>query len=428
MPEPETPLSERPWEDVERMVSVDQALELVLASVCPLPGEPVPILEALGMVTACDVVAGADLPPFQNSAMDGYAVRSVDTRGATLETPVRLDVVGSIAAGAAPGLSVRPGQAIRIMTGASMPANADAVVRFEETDEAAVPKKTSSDRTEINILRGAREMDNVRPAGEDIAFGELAIRSGTKLRPQEIGLLAALSMPQVVVHRRPRVAILSTGDEVVDIGEELQPGQIRNSNSYTLAAMAEETGAIPVVIGIARDRFEDLSSKLANCRPCDLIVTSGGVSVGDYDMVKDVLRTHGAIDIWQVRMKPGKPLAFGRIGETPLLGLPGNPVAAAVSFEQFGKPAIRRMLGLQEILPRTVQARLTEHIDNLGYRRHYVRAILEGTPKEGYTVRSAGDQGAGVLTSLTRANALLVIPEHVEAAEPGMTFAVQIMQ
>jgi molybdopterin molybdotransferase len=315
------------------------------------------------------------------------------------------------------------------MTGAVMPEGADAVVRFEETDETAFGPARGNrvERGTIGITRAAKPWDNVRPAGEDVAEGAEVLRAGTVLRPPEIGLLAALNRATVPVHRRPRVAILSTGDEVIDLGPELLPGQIRNSNSYTLAAMAKGYGAEPVILGVARDTLDDLTERLTTARNADLIVTSGGVSLGDYDMVKDVLSAEGQIAIWQVRMKPGKPLAFGQLGGVPLLGLPGNPVAAAVSFEQFGRPAIKRMLGRADLLAPTIQATLTERIDNRGQRRHYVRARVERGADGAYRVRVAGDQGAGVLTSLARANGLLVLPERLETAEPGMRLDVQMI-
>jgi molybdopterin molybdotransferase len=429
VPEPDTPLSERPWEDVDRMVSVDDALARVLAAVSPLSPIEVPILEGEGLVVSEDIVADADIPPFRNSAMDGYAVQASDTAGASSSVPLSLRLIGSIAAGFATSLRVSPGTAVRVMTGAVMPEGADAVVRFEETDESAYgPSRDQRvERDEIGITRPAKLWDNVRPAGEDVRRGSVVIANGTALRPPEIGLLAALNHARVKVHRRPRVAILSTGDEVIDLGPELEPGQIRNSNSYTLAAMAMRCGAIPIMLGVARDTMTDLTEKLTEARSADLIVTSGGVSLGDYDMVKDVLQAEGSIAIWQVRMKPGKPLAFGEIDGTPLLGLPGNPVAAAVSFEQFARPAIKRMLCRSDLHAPCIQATLTERIDNRGHRRHYVRALVEADSSAGFTVRVAGDQGAGVLTSLARANGLLVLPEHIEVAEPGMRLPVQMI-
>ncbi len=423
MPEPDTPLIERPWEQIERMVSVDAALARALGAVEPLEGIDLPILEALGLVTTMDIVASESIPPFRNSAMDGFAVRAIDTGTATWEAPLRLTVVDRVAAGEPARVPVGSGEAVRIMTGAPMPDGADAVVRFEETDEATGAQTSTTDS--IGVCRPVKPWDNVRPAGEDVERGTTVLFAGTCLRPQEIGLLAALGEMRVSVHRRPRVAVLSTGNEVVAGSADLAEGMIRDSNSFTIAAMVQQAGAEPVMLGIARDDRADLTERLHRAATADLIVTSGGVSLGDYDMVKDVLQAEGSIAIWQVRMKPGKPLAFGQIGSTPLIGLPGNPVAAAVSFEQFARPAIRKMLGHVQVERETVKARLLEHLDNRGHRRHYVRAVLEGNPEDGFTVRTAGDQGAGVLTSLVRANALLIIPETLEVAEVGSIFDVQ---
>lgn len=429
MPEPETPLAERPWEDVARMLSVDDALRIVLDAVGPLPSVALPLLEAVGLVAAETVVADQDIPPFTNSAMDGYAVRATDTHGASVRQPVRLRVVGQLPAGYASPVQIVPGTAARIMTGAPLPDGADAVVRFEETDE---PDRASSgghwgdQASWVGIVRAATRLDNVRPPGEDVAVGDTIVQPGTCLGPAEIGLLAAINRAVIRVHPRPRIAILSTGDEVIDLGPPLEPGQIRNSNSYTLAAMTARAGAVPLMLGIARDRTDDLTAKLDLARSADLIVTSGGVSLGDYDMVKDVLREQGTIQIWQVRMKPGKPLAFGRVGSTPLLGLPGNPVAAAVSFEVFGIPAVRRMMGHDDLEPPSIEATLLERIDNRGQRRHFVRARVTRSPDGEWQVVTAGQQGAGVLSSLARANGLMVVPEELEVAEPGMRLKVRM--
>ncbi len=420
MPEPQTPLSERPWEDVERMLGVDEAVERVLALVAPSAPTRMPLRQARGLVLAEPIIAPESVPPFRNSAMDGYAVIAADTGTARADAPVMLDVTGAIAAGDAPGGELRTGEAIRIMTGAPMPEGADAVVRFEETDETG--RSSRPDRAKVAVFRAAKSWDNVRPAGEDIEAGAVMLPAGRVLRPADLGMMAAVGLVTAPVHRRPRVAILSTGDEVQDPGSRLRPGTIRDSNTTTLAAMAEQWGAEVLTLGIARDRLDDLKERLSAARGADLIVTSGGVSLGDFDMVKDALNAVGDIRIWQVRMKPGKPLAFGRIGEAPFLGLPGNPVAAAVSFEVFGRPAIRRMLGYNDVAPVMVAACLTEEIDNRGMRRHYVRAVVEQDNAGGWTVRAAGAQGAGVLSSLSRANALLVIPETVERADPGDTF------
>ncbi|MFL5760361.1 MAG: gephyrin-like molybdotransferase Glp [Thermomicrobiales bacterium] len=428
MPEPDTPLSERPWEDVERMLDVDQACEEILSSFAPLPAIDVAISDALGLNLAEEVIADVSVPPFTNSAMDGYAVRSTDTSGASGNNPIRLRVIGELAAGYPSTKSVEPGTAVRIMTGAPLPEGADAVVRFEETDEPVRGLQNLRTESEtITIHHAAKRFDNVRLAGEDVLAGRVILGHGTRIRPAEIGILASLNKRTVSVHRRPLIAILSTGDEVVDLGRDLQPGQIRNSNSYTLAAMVERYGGVPQLLGVACDSTRDLQKRLQGGAKADMIVTSGGVSLGDYDVVKDVLAANGTIAIWQVRMKPGKPLAFGRLGGQPLLGLPGNPVAAAVSFEQFGRPAILKMLGRADLEIPCVHATLTERIDNRGHRRHFVRARVECDGNSRYTVRSAGNQGAGVLSSLARANGLLVIPEEIDVAEPGMVLPVQMI-
>ncbi|MBA3414153.1 MAG: molybdopterin molybdotransferase MoeA [Chloroflexia bacterium] len=401
------------------MLSVDQARARVLAAFAPLPPVDLPLLAARGLVLTDSVTADCDVPPFRNSAMDGYAVLAAETAGASIGEPVRLRVAGMVAAGSPEPRSLEPAAAIRIMTGAAMPDGADAVVRFEETDEGTTGSR-SDERGEVLIVRPARPGDNVRPAGEDVAKGTALFPAGRRLRPADLGLLAALGRTSVRVHRRPRVALLSTGDEVVPPEEALAPGLIRDSNTTTLAAMAAAWGAEVIGLGIAGDRLDDLRQRLRGGQRADLIVTSGGVSVGDYDLVKDALQAEGDVAIWQVRMKPGKPLAFGHAGNVPLLGLPGNPVAAAVSFEVFGHPAIRKMLGFRDVLPASVKVTLVEPLDNRGMRRHYVRATIERDGEAGWTARTAGAQGAGVLSSLSRANALLVVPEELERAEPGM--------
>jgi molybdopterin molybdotransferase len=417
VPEPTTPLIERPWEDVERMLDVNAALEHVLSAFAPLQPITVPLLEASNMVLAADVVARDDVPPFRNSAMDGYAVRAVDTASATWSAPAELPVISQVAAGQCDVPRLGPGQAIRIMTGAPLPEGADSVVRFEETDESGSAGRPG--RETVLVYRAARRFDNVREAGEDIARGTPVARLGQVLRPADLGLIASVGEPSVRVHRRPVVAVLSTGNEVIAPGDDLTPGAIRDSNSFVIGALARSWGADVQLIGIARDSVDDLTGRLDEASDVDLLVTSGGVSLGDYDLVKDVLRSEGEVAIWQVRMKPGKPLAFGHIGHTPLLGLPGNPVAAAVSFIIFGRPAIRRMLGCRVTEPRMVDVVATDTIDNRGQRRHYVRVRLE-PGDDGITLASiAGEQGAGVLSSLAAADALMIVPEEMERVQPG---------
>lgn len=412
------------------MISVDEALTEILGHVQPLDSKRIPVLNALGRVLAQEVFSDIAVPPFDNSAMDGYAVRAADIAGATPETPVRLAVVGSVAAGYVAGMHVGPGTAIRIMTGAPMPDGADVVVPYEDTSDFDRPKedRLTLPAEEIDVRQTIAPGDHVRPCGEDIRRGERVMARGRLIRPQEIGVLASLGFETVLVHRRPRVAILATGDELLEIHEPLEPGKIRNSNEYTNAALVTRTGGIPVRLGIARDTAADLTAKLRSGleQGADLFLTSGGVSVGDYDVVKDVLGREGKMQFWQVRMKPGKPLAFGLLpGGIPLIGLPGNPVSAMVSFEQFARPAILKMLGHADLTKPTVTAILDEPVTNSG-RRGYVRVIV--TRQEGgYHARTTGEQGSGVLTSMAKANGLAIVPEGVRHVEPGSKLSVQML-
>lgn len=414
-------------EDPAVLVDVDEARARILDAVSPLPSIRVPLNLALGLTLSVEVVAGADLPPFANAAMDGFAVRAADTLAASPGAPSLLRVIAEAPAGMPPAVGIGPGEAVRIMTGAPIPPGADAVVRFEETDEEIggyAPRGRPGG--EIGVLRSVRPGVNIRPAGEDVRIGRTVLPAGTRLRPSEIGILAALNRVGATVHRRPRVAVLATGDEIVDPGADLCPGQIRNSNGPMLEALVCRCGGDPIPLGIARDDSSALQAKLRQATDADLVLTSGGVSVGDYDLVKHVLRREGQIHLWQVRIKPGKPLAFGRVGGTPLLGLPGNPVAAAVAFEQFARPAIAKMLGRPNLGIPTVRARLADRVENRGGRRHFARVRVDATP-DGYVARLAGAQGAGVLSSLAAANGLLVIPEEVVVAEVGETFPVQML-
>lgn len=411
-------------------INVDDALTRVLAGALPLGVETTPLLDALGRILATNIVAESDTPPFRNSAMDGYAVRAADIACASSTLPVELAVVADAPAGYATTATVEPGTAIRIMTGAPLPVGADTVVRFEDTNEDAsrgVNETTArvSDRT-IGILVAQRASVNVREAGEDIARGTTVLRAGTPIRPVEIGLLAALGHGAVPVYRRPVVAVVATGDEVIGLGGSLSPGQIRDSNSYTIAALVRRYGGTPRLLGVARDRVDELTARLLTARSADLIVSSGGVSVGDYDMVKHVLRAEGEIDLWQVRMKPGKPLAFGYLGGKPFLGLPGNPVAAYVSFELFARPLLLRLQGLHDVNKPMLRARLMAPLANKGGRQHYVRATISAG-EHGPTVEPTGDQGSGVLTALAKCNGLLVVPEGVTQLEPGAAVDVLLL-
>ncbi|MEJ2210784.1 MAG: molybdopterin molybdotransferase MoeA [Anaerolineae bacterium] len=412
------------------MISVEDALSQILEHVRPLEPEWVPILEAPGRVLVEEIISEIQIPPFDNSAMDGYAVRSADVAGATPQTPVPLDVVGSVAAGYVAGARVRPGTALRIMTGAPLPEGADAVVPYEDTSDFDRPKeeRLSHPASQIEVRQPVQPHDHVRPAGEDIHHGERVLEPGRMLRPQEIGVLASLGHATVLVHRRPRVAILATGDELLEVHEPLTPGKIRNSNEYTNSALVTRTGGVPLRLGIARDVREDLVAKIRAglAQGADLFLTSGGVSVGDYDVVKDVLGSEGRMQFWQVNMKPGKPLAFGLLaGGVPLIGLPGNPVSAMVSFEQFARPAILKMLGRTDLAKPTVQAIVDEDVENSG-RRGFVR-VLVTRQADGYHARTTGEQGSGVLTSMSKANGLAIVPEETYHVAAGTELTVQML-
>lgn len=406
---------------LEEMLSVEEARALVLAAFSVLPTERRPLLEALGMVLARDAISPLDIPPLANSAMDGFAVRAADTAGASPERPRRLRVIGDLAAGYVAERPVGPGEALRIMTGAPVPAGADAVVPFElsRSSGPGVPDV-------VDVLAPVVAPANVRSAGEDVRRGQLVLAAGTVLRPPEIGVLASLGMAEVEVVRRPRVGILATGDEVVEPGQPLRPGQIYNSNSYAVGAQVLRAGGVPVMLGVARDTLDDLSAAFEQGACTDFLLSSGGVSVGDYDFVKDVLSARGGIAFWKVRMKPGKPLAFGSIGGVPFMGLPGNPVSSMVAFEQFARPAILKMQGKERFDRPTVQAVALERIENRGGRRYFVRARVE---RQGgrWVARTTGPQGSGILTSMALANALLSIPEGCERVCPGDRVTAQML-
>ncbi len=407
------------------MIDVDTARERILAAFAPLGMEHVALDAALGAILAVDVVAGGNVPPFPNAAMDGFAVRAEDTAGATPEHPARLLVVAEAAAGYPCVTEVTAGAAIRIMTGAPIPTGADAVVRFEETDERADAVRRGPGET-VAIVREARAGEHLRPAGEDIQAGQIVLLAGARVRPAVIGVLATLNHTQIAVHRRPRVGVLATGDELVDPGKPLGAGQIRNSNAPMIVAMVRRCGGEPVSLGIARDSEDDLRHALSRAEGCDLLLTTGGVSIGDYDLVKRVLQAEGRIDLWNVRIKPGKPLAFGWLGPTPVLGLPGNPVAAAVAFEQFARPAIRKMLGERSLEIPTVMARFTGCIENRGARRNYLRVVVD-TGSDGFVARCAGGQGSGILSTLAMSNGLLVIHEDIAVVNEGDLLPVQML-
>lgn len=414
------------------MISVEEALAKILCYVDVLEPERKPILDCLGQVLAQDIYSTIDIPPLDNSAMDGFALRAEDTLGATDSSPRYLTVVGEITAGSMPTQEVGPGTAIRIMTGAPIPAGADAVVQFENTDEVS-RKSSGRDVSQIGILCHVRKGLNVRRRGEDIAKGKLILQQGMVLRPQEIGMLASLGLSTSMVIRRPIVSILATGDELTPVDQPLAPGKIHDSNTYTIAAEVSRYGGVPRILGIGRDSVQSLNEKIAEGLDADMLITSGGVSKGDYDVVKDVLAEHGQIGFWSVRMKPGKPLAFGVINtkdrqdrRMPHLGLPGNPVSSMITFEQFARPAILKMLGKKVLAKPTIRAIIDGDITNTDGRRVFARVTVT---KHGgqYHACLAGPQGSGILTSMARANGLAVVPEDSKGVIAGDMVEVQML-
>jgi molybdopterin molybdotransferase len=339
-----------------------------------------------------------------------------------------LRIIDTVAAGSIPDKEVGPGTAIRIMTGAPIPKGADSVVRFEDTDEAV--RQRGGPISEIGICVEAKEGQNIRRAGEDIAEGQVVLPAGTIIRPAEVGVLASLGRSTASVIARPVVAIVATGNEIVEVGQPLPLGKIYNSNSYSVAALVRRYGGIPQVLGIALDSKDSLVAALRRGLDADMLITSGGVSVGDYDIVKEVLAQEGEIGFWTVRMKPGKPLAFGQIKgvdkSVPHLGLPGNPVSSMVTFEMFARPAILKMMGKRNLAKPTIEAVLEERILNSDGRRVFTRAIIEKRGNR-YFARLTGPQGSGVLTSMSLANGLVIVPEDVVEARPGATVQVMML-
>lgn len=395
------------------MLTYDQALAQILSQISPLPPISLPLLDARGCVLAEDLFAPQAVPPFDNSSMDGFAVRAADLA----DIPATLPVSGDIPAGALSLPALMPGQALRIMTGAPVPSGADTVVPIEDTEVRG---------QEIAFLQPVERGQNIRRAGEDVLADSLVVAFNSVLRPAEIGMAAVVGRAQVRVHPRPRVAIVSTGDELVEPGQSLQNGQIYNSNAYALAAQVAEAGGVVTHRLHARDTAESLREAFDACAGADVLLTSGGVSVGDYDFVKAVFAERGTMDFWRVAIRPGKPVAFGHWGQTVFFGLPGNPVSSMVTFELFVRPALRRLRGLTELARPAVMARLTEDARHTPGRQSYQRAVV--TPEgDGYQVAPVSKQGSGMMRSMVQANALLVIPADVTVIPAGAVGTVLLL-
>ena len=400
------------------LLSVDQARERILSHFQPVTTETLSLEGCARRVLAKDIVATDDLPPFDNSSMDGFAVRAADVVNATPESPRSLRVVADIPAGSHPTISLGLGEAARIMTGAPVPEGADAVVPVEDTNidhrDAGTPAPS-----EVLIFKPARTGDNRRPRGMDIRSGETVLRQGRALKSQDLGLLATLGIGQVLVYRKPRVALFSSGDELLEVDAALEAGKIRDSNTYTLAALIHEAGAEAIRLGVAKDNHDSVKALLEQAVELnvDLILSSAGVSVGAFDYVKQVIESKGTMDFWRVNMRPGKPVAFGNYRQIPFIGLPGNPVSAFVGFEVFVRPTLGRLSGLASDRRPIVRVIAAEQIDSDG-RESYLRAQVAETDGR-YVARLTGHQGSGNLYSLVQANALLIIPAGVKCVPAG---------
>lgn len=402
------------------MISFDEALKIVLDSV-PVCGEiELPLLDALDHVAAEEVESAEHIPPFDNSAMDGYAVRSADTAGASKKQPVVLAVLMDLPAGKHTERPLGPAEAMRIMTGAPIPAGADAVVPVELTERMPDAK--------VRILEEHPKGKNVRYAGEDISIGRIVLSPGEEITPAKLGLLASIGRTDVRVYRKPQVAVLATGDELVNPGEPLVPGKIRSSNSYTMVAQTRTCGADAIYLGIARDTREQVRNHLEQGLSADMIITSGGVSVGDYDYVKDALRDLGAeFKFTEVAIKPGKPTVFALLHGKPVFGLPGNPVSTMVIFEEFVRPALLKMMGRRRLHRPVVEAVLQEDIKKNPERMHLIRSIVRQN-NETFTVSTTGPQGSGILVSMDLANGITLIPIGSGRANRGERVKVQLIK
>jgi molybdopterin molybdotransferase len=401
------------------LLSINEARARILSHFRPVGTETLPLSECARRVLAADVAAQNNLPSFDNSSMDGFAVIASDLTGAAPASPRTLEVVADIPAGTSPDLTLSPGQAARIMTGAPMPDGADAVVPVEETDFDQRAPGSPAPKT-VTVNASVKSGDYVRKQGTDVRTGQPVLKTGHQLRPQDLGLLAMLGVADVPVYARPRVALLSSGDELIPVEAPLRPGKIRDSNTYTLAALIDGAGAEVIRLGIAADRRDSVEALLANAaaQKVDLILSSAGVSVGAFDFIKDVVEAQGELTFWRVNMRPGKPLAFGRYRDIPFIGLPGNPVSAFVGFEVFVRPALERLSGLATDARPRVRVRLAETVSSDG-RESYLRAHVH--EENGMlSARLAGHQGSGNLLSIVQANALLIVPAGVKSLAAGM--------
>ncbi|WP_028961938.1 gephyrin-like molybdotransferase Glp [Sulfobacillus thermosulfidooxidans] len=401
------------------LMTVEEAQQRILSDLPPvMPKERVPLLQALGRVLAEDIISDEDIPGFTNSSMDGYAIIAQDVQNANANHPIALTVKGTIAAGHPSHQPVHHGEAYKIMTGAPLPPGADAVIQVEWT------KKLSDNQ--VLALAPVRSSQNVRPQGQDIRRGDIVLHAGHPIKPPIVGILATLGMATVSVYQRPKVAIVSTGDELIEPGSPLGPGQIRNSNSYALAAAVLAAGGEPWVLSPAKDTKEAIRAKFLEAATHDIILSSGGVSVGDFDWIKDVLSEEGSLDLWRVNMKPGKPVTFGHLHGHPFFGLPGNPVSALVTFELFVRPVIREMMNVHQWQRTVLSLPLYESFTEIQDRRHYVRSRLVQEGEQVY-VWPYSKQDSAVQTSWIGVEALMIVPENSGPYQAGDKLPVMLI-
>jgi molybdopterin molybdotransferase len=399
------------------MIQLEEAIPRILKQIPILGIERLNLLQAQGRVLGEDIIAPRHIPPWDNSAMDGYAVRWADIQKASAINPALLKVLADLPAGRVYKGRVGSGEAVRIMTGAPLPRGADTVVQVEDTEPSTAG---------VMIFAAPRKGKNIRRAGEDVKAGERIFVKGTVLQPAHIGMLASFQRSFVSVYQQPRVAILATGDELLEIDMPWEEGKIVNSNSYSLAAQVAACGGVPIQLGIAKDQMDDLFAKIRQGLIADLLLTSGGVSVGDYDLVKEMLKKLGKINFWKVAMRPGQPLAFGMISQKPLFGLPGNPVSSMISFEQFVRPSILKMSGHQNLFRPMLKAKLQENIEKKLGLVHFIRCRLYPDGEE-ICASTTGEQGSGILSSMVKAQGLIVLPRNIEVVRSGESVSVILL-
>jgi molybdopterin molybdotransferase len=406
------------------MLTVKNAQETILKNIKQLPIAKVDLLDALNLIIAKDIKSNIDVPLMTNSSMDGYALKAIDTLGIDKKGKI-LKSIGTIQAGKNPNIHIGSGEAIRIMTGSVLPKGADAVIPFEDTDEySSEINNQYPDRDQIIIYKSIEQFDNIRVAGEDTKKGQVVIKKGTTVNPAHIGLAASIGLSTLPVIKRPRIAILSSGNEIIRPPQKIQPGQVYDSNTFSIAAQILSIGAKPILLKIAKDSFNDIVKKIDQAIECsDMIISTAGVSKGDFDLIKNVLLKKGKMNFWSIKMRPGKPLMFGFVfnatkKKLPQIGLPGNPVSAMVTFELFAKPAILKMMGKNPLSRETIKAKLVDSIYNSDKREVYARVTLHKR-KNIFYASTTGAQGSGILQSMSKADGLAKCPSNKKLLKKG---------